>query len=281
MKITGLGLIAGLAVALALPCLSQDAPAATTEASSLIVGHPFTAIKYARQFKVLPGGKLQFLRNDHYPVRIARDADGRLMMQVLKTDPENPECHWLDTLVPPVCPSWHIFVIDPVANKVTHWIEGELGNHGAVDFPLTQARLQDAVDSTTALPSLKPDFTDEDGKMSTADLGDRTIDGLAAHGTRWTLLYDVNQDGQAVERTRIHEVWTSQQMQLIVRVIDGDPYGEETIWGLEKISLNPDPALFRPPDDYQMEHRKSDGLAETHHGFVDEDFEALQEWFAQ
>jgi hypothetical protein len=146
---------------------------------------------------------------------------------------------------------------------------------------LTPERLQDAANATTVLPSLKPDFNDEDGKMSTVDLGDRTIDGVFAHGVRWTLLYDVNQDGQAIQRTRIHELWTSEEMQLVVRVIDGDPSGEETVWGLEKVSLSPDAALFRPPDDYEMQHRRSDGLAGNDGGFIHADFEALREWFAE
>jgi len=287
MRFADLASLAGLVACLALPGLSsmaaQDATAAAigSDHAQLITGQPFTGIKYARRVRVLPDGKLQFVRNERYPTRIARDADGRLMMQVLQADPLSPECHWLDTPVPPVCPDWSVFVIDPVAHKVTHWGEGEMAYHGGVDFPLTLVRQEDAADSTAALPALKPDFTDEDGKMSTVDLGDRVIDGITAHGVRWTLLYDVNQDGQPVQRTRIHEVWTSREMQLIVRVIDGDPGGEETMWGLEKISLSPDAVLFRPPDDYEMEHRKSDGMGATHHGFVDADFEALQGWFTE
>jgi hypothetical protein len=121
MKVAGCGRIAGLVLGVALAGCSyvgaQDAPA-TAPSSPLITGHPFTAIKYARRVKVLQDGKLQFIRNERYPVRIARDADGRLMMQVLNGDPESPECHWLDTLVPPVCPDWGVFVIDPVAHTV-------------------------------------------------------------------------------------------------------------------------------------------------------------------
>ena len=255
-----------MAIALARnPCLAaQDAQAAaaSSESSSLIVGRPFSAIKYARNVKVLPDGKQQFLRSERYPTRIARDADGRLMMQWIDSDNLLPECDHLDLPVPPVCPVWSVFVIDPVAHMMTHWNEGERHGPGAVDFPLTEARLKQAADLTTMPPALGPDFTDEVGKVSTEDLGDREIEGVAAHGVRWTLRYDANQDGQTVQRMRIHEVWTSAEMQLIIRVIDGDPKGEESIWGLEKISLSPDPALFQPPAGYKMEHR-TPGQLET------------------
>ena len=60
-------------------------------------------------------------------------------------------------------------------------------------------------------------------------------------------------------------------------VIDGDPNGEETVRGLKKISLAPDAALFRPPDGYKMEHRRSDHWEA--HNFIAEDFEYLKSWF--
>jgi len=288
MRIMASCLFPSFVMAMALarnPCLpAQDATAATVGGgeAQLITGHPFTAIKYARRVKVLPDGKLQFIRNQRYPTRIARDADGRLMMQDIQSDRLQSECDHLDLPVPPVCPSWNIFVIDPVAHTVTHWVAGEFGAHSAVDFPLSPQRLQETSDVTASLPAFGPDFTEEDGKMRTFDLGDREIEGTQAHGVRWTLDYDANdQAGRTVHRTRIHEVWTSAEMQLIVRVIDGDPNGEETMWGLEKISLTPDAALFRPPDDYEMQHRMSAQWAGRVDQFVHQDFDFLHEWFAE
>jgi hypothetical protein len=288
MRILASGLFPGLVIAMALarnPCLpAQDATAATVGGGQapLIVGHSFTAIKYARRVKVLPDGKLQFIRNERYPTRIARDADGRLMMQVIHSDQLQSECSHLDLPVPPVCPEWDVFVIDPVAQTVTHWPAGEFGAHGAVDFPLSPQRLKETSEVTASLPALGPDFTEEDGKMRTSDLGDSEIEGIQAHGIRWTLDYDANDEaGRTVHRTRIHEVWSSAEMQLVVRVIDGDPNGEETMWGLEKISLAPDAALFLPPDDYEMQHRMSAQWASRVDQFVHQDFEFLHEWFAE
>lgn len=84
-----------------------------------------------------------------------------------------------------------------------------------------------------------------------------------------------------MQRTRIHEVWASVDMHLIVRVIDGDPLGEEKVRGLEKISLAPDASLFRPPEDYEMVLRTSAQWIPMLDQFISGDFNALHEWFAK
>lgn len=57
-----------------------------------VTGYPFSAVKYARRVRVLPDGRQEFLRNERYPIAMARDQDGRLMMQMLETDGLAPEC---------------------------------------------------------------------------------------------------------------------------------------------------------------------------------------------
>ena len=67
-------------------------------------------------------------------------------------------------------------------------------------------------------------------------------------------------DGKAT--VTIHEVWTSTKMRLVLRVVDGDPLGEETVSGLNYISLTPDPGLFTPPEGRILRHWK-DGSDEA------------------
>jgi len=177
-----------------------------------------------------------------------------MMEKQRRNDNLPPECNRLDLLVPPPCPAWGVVVLNPVARTVTHWGLGEHMSPGSVEYPLTPPRLEEAVDSTASMPTLGPDFNEEDGKVSMMDLGERDIEGIPAHGERWTLLYE-GQNGQIVQRTRIFETWTSAEMQLIIKVIEGDPKGEEDVWGLERISLTPDASLFQPPDGYEMTHR--------------------------
>lgn len=173
---------------------------------------------------------------------------------------------------PPPCPAWSVFVIDPVSQKITHWAGGENAHHAAVDFPLTRTRLEEAAESTSSMPVLRPTFSEEDGRVTSTDLGNRDIEGILAHGVRWTLEYATNRNGSLLQRARIYEVWSSAEMQLIVRVIEENPRGEEIVWGIENVSLAPDADLFRPPNGYRMVHQRFDRWST-------EDFEALKTWF--
>jgi hypothetical protein len=242
--------------------------------AALVVGHPFSAIKYARQVRALPNGTLQFIQNERYPVRIARDADGRLMMQVIDRDDLQPECDRLDLPVLPVCPVWSVIVFDPVARAITHWPAGARAAHVSIDFPLSEAYLEETAHTTGELPDVPPDFGDEDGKLSTSDLGDKSIEGIQVQGVRWTLKYTKTESGKTIHLVRIHEVWVAPELKLIVQVVDGDPDGVETVWGLEKMSLSPDSSLFQPPVEYESQHHHSDRG-------IEHDIDYLKTWFAK
>lgn len=110
-------------------------------------------------------------------------------------------------LIPPPCPAWSVFVIDPVAYTVIHWVEGELADHTAISFPLIQSRLEEAVAVTTQLPDLPPGFSAEDGEVNTLDLGNKEVEGILAHGVRTELHRKKSDSPEGAHLTRIHEVW--------------------------------------------------------------------------
>jgi hypothetical protein len=242
--------------------------------SGFIVGHPFSATKYARRVKVSPDGKEQFIANDRYPLRIARDENGRIMMQHVPEDLLS-ECGRLEQLEPPPCPVEGYFVIDPEAQTDTHWLEGERATSSAVTMPLRQDQLEEAARDTSEVPDIPPDVDSDASTVTAKDLGDKTIDGVTAHGVRTTVVYPAGHAANKVPITWIHEVWIAPEMKLVVRVVEGDPQGEETIWGLEKISLHPGSELFQPPEAYETQHRK------TSVPWSENDFKTLQSWFVK
>jgi hypothetical protein len=174
--------------------------------------------------------------------------------------------------IPPPCPSWDVFVIDPKAQRVTHWSEGEMAGHVVIDFPLSQEHLELAARLTSEMPNLGPDVETDAAGVSKEDLGERVIEGIRARGVRTTITYPAGHLGSKVPSSEIHELWLAPEMNLIVRVVDGDSHGVQRIWGLEKISLQPDPSLFMPPAGYEIQSRQSDEWAEL-------DFEELDSWF--
>jgi hypothetical protein len=242
---------------------------------SFVVGHPFSAIKYARRVRILPDGKQQFLENERYPIQIARDSDGRFMTQEVGPDDLVPECDEPRAPIPPACPSWGVLAVDPKTREAAHWTEGELAAHVALETRVSDGWLNQAARFTSDLPDLASDFSSEDGEITTVDLGNKEIDGVLAHGVRARLRYKMLESGGAAYHIRIHEVWASAEMKLIVRVIDGDPTGEEIVWGLEKVSLQPDPSLFRPPQGYEVQRREDAEWA------FESDLQFLESWFAR
>lgn len=278
MKVLRVRAIAVLAAILQLSTICAVAQAfeaeKTVTVDSLVATRPFSAIKYARTVRVLQDGKQQFIRNQRYPILIARDAKGKVRMQDVDSDSLLPECDKPTQLLPPPCPAWSVFVVDPVEQTVSHWVEGEAGARETVEMPLSPANLERTIHSTSALPEIPPDFDPEDGVVTQTKLGTKLVEGVSATGKRITIVYPLGHSGGNAPSTRIHEVWVSPSLNLIVRVIDGDPSGVETIWGLEKISLHPDPSLFRPPPGYQSLHQRSDVWAEH-------DFDLLDSWFAR
>ena len=253
---------------------SNESVTATDNGAGLVSGRPFSAMKYARTVRVLADGKQQFVRNDSYPVQIARDAEGRVRMQVIDEDELDRDCDKPTEVTPPACPAWTVFVVNPVTRTISHWTEGEAAAHITLDMPLSQPNLERAIRSTSDLPDVAPKADSDTSNVTITDLRTKIIDGVSAHGIRTTVLYPAGHAGNKIAQTRIHEVWVSPTLNLIVRVVDGNPEGVETIRGLEKISVRPEPSLFSPPAGYESQHQSSDIWA-VH------DFDYLDHWFAQ
>jgi len=270
-----------LAVVSAQSGAAQDnepaAAAAPTDANPGVVkGEPFSATKYSRRVKNLPDGKQQFLRNEHYPVKIARDSEGRVRIEIVELP--NVECDKPEMLVPPPCPSWGVLVFDPISGTVTHWPEGEIGAHVSVTLIPSPSQIAEAEDSTSNLPA-QSGMTAEDGaEMTTQSLGSKDIDGISAIGVRTTSVIAAGHFGSKDPIVRIHEVWTSAEMKLVVKIIDGDPNGDETISGLDHVSLAPGAALFQPPEGYEIQVRNEPKFLGTG---LEGDLHQMAEWFVR
>jgi len=221
------------------------APAASdaeTTSALAVTGQPFSAIKYSRTVKIMPDGKQQFIRNEQYPVQLARDSKGRILLQTMHVQ---PECDQPESPKPPICPYWLLLLFDPGAQTMTHWVEGEFGGGGTVIIQLTPAQIEEAAELTLNVHQNLSEPDAEDSSVTWKSLGQKEIEGVTATGVRTTTLHPPEYPGNAPTKT-IHEVWVSTEMRLVLRVIDGNPHGVETISGLEHLSRSPDPSLFIP-----------------------------------
>jgi hypothetical protein len=89
--------------------------------------------------------------------------------------------------------------------------------------------------------------------VSTQDLGMQLVNNVPATGERTTTIVPVGRSGNDQPITKTHEVWTSDEMKLVLSQKWTDPRTGERTTQLENFSrAEPDPALFRPPTGYQI-----------------------------
>jgi hypothetical protein len=250
---------------------SAEDHALSTAGSMIVAGHAFSAIRYSRRVKISPTGKQQFIRNEYYPILIARDSEGRVRVQSVSNPPL--ECDQLQSLVPPPCPAWGVILFDPVTQTITHWTEGEIAGHAAIKVKLSAQQVEEAEKATSIITADPPDTNQDIKQVTTENLGAKVIEGISVTGIRTTTTFPVQPPNQERPTINVHEVWISEDMKLIVQIVDGDPQNEETLSGLDHISLQPDPTLFHPPDGYEIQYPRTVGK------YVDSDMGDVDEWF--
>ena len=135
---------------------------------------------------------------------------------------------------------------------------------------LKDDQMEEAERLTSVLPL--PLHESSEPGVTVQNLGERQFEGIRAEGVRTTTVH-AGPDRQA--RFTIHEVWISEKMRLVLRVIDGDPKEEETVSGLNHISLTPEPSLFRPAERAILRH----GNNSSH--YAGGDIRSLSEWLVK
>lgn len=188
---------------------------------SLVTERPYSAIQTVTIRRLLPDGD-EFTQQT--VTRLYRDGTGRTRRDTLDSDGE------LDHSV--------------IA-----------GHDGAMIFLDHQNELVSTGGARPRAPV--PDRVEGAGPVRPASkapaaveqLGERDIEGVTATGriTRSQL----GKEGESVEVTS--EVWYSEELKMALYRKHGDPrFGDSTIELSELDRSEPDPALFEPPEDYQL-----------------------------
>ena len=258
---------------------SQDQQTASNTAYSphavAVTGQAFSALRYSRKVAVLPDGELKVVEEVNV-MAVARDGDGRVRIEFAGADV--PECANLGLKAMEKCPVRTISVFDPMAQTMTHWGGGAWTGPGIVVIHMSAAQVDDAERLTLTLPgdTFDRDGAESDGAVvTTKKLEEKQVEGIRATGVRTTVVIPAGHAGNKEPITTIHEVWVSTEMQLVVKVIDGDPAKELRISGLEHVSLSADGALF-------LGHEGDRVFSWTDHPeFASEDLEHLALWFPQ
>lgn len=98
--------------------------------------------------------------------------------------------------------------------------------------------------------------TADNQNSTTEDLGQQTIEGIAAKGTRTTTIIPAGAIGNVQDIKIVSEQWFSDDLQVLVMTKHSDPRSGETIYRLRNIvRAEPDASLFMVPGDYTIQQR--------------------------
>ena len=211
----------------------------TSKATAVPVrGFPFSATQYKRTSLVLKDGSRTLVEESH-DIRVARDMDGRLRLD------KAAEC----------CVSRAVVVFDPVANLITPWLIGGRAAHEATQITLTDAQRKHVLMSQQRSSVPITPLGRSESNVPTQQVDDETIEGIpVVHRRSIEAIPSSADPTKTITNTR--DEWMSQEMQLVIRV-STRVADKETVMGLEDISRNPDPSLFRPPDYYNVNTNKA------------------------
>lgn len=223
-------------------------------------GRPFSAVATTQTTQTLPDGihVSQTTTMVQY-----RDADGRVRTEASEPGASNSD------------PVKRIVIRDPVAG-VTYTLDpstktarkqvampppgfpavlgGRRGGRGdstsasnSDALAQMQQRLGDLQDMAAAMRAAKnPNLIEE-------DLGMKTVNGVAAHGTRITNIVPVGAIGNDKEFRSVTERWLSPDLNLLIKSVSTDPRFGTTTYELTNISRQaPDASLFQVPADYNI-----------------------------
>jgi hypothetical protein len=160
------------------------------------------------------------------------------------------------------------YVLDP-RNHAAHRSAPPPPSEDAPELPATRSRLSPAqalqsVDPAIAMVDGKPSHgavsgagfrhVSDGGEVTTEQLGQRTIEGFVADGTRKRMILRpwfrvTGSEGHVYTS----ETWRSRQLGVTLYRKQVNPNGGEDVTRLTRISATePDPALFQPPWDYTI-----------------------------
>lgn len=203
-----------------------------------VIGQPYSAQQVHQTSQKLSDGTTVSKKGHHF---VARDSQGRVHVELRMARGQNGEP---DTVM--------VFVSDPVAHTITTWVSGpKIENKTASVVKIPAERKQDAaVQPTATSASTRPQPV-----VTTEDLGTVMLEGLPVTDVKTTTIVPVGRAGNDAPITKTHEVWTSQELKLVMKQRSEDPRTGVTTVELEQFSrAEPDPGLFRAPKGYTVKN---------------------------
>ena len=213
----------------------------------VVKGAPYTATAITETIQTLSDGNQIKRKNES---KLYRDSEGRTRMErTLETIGK-----W--TAEGEAQPG--IFINDPMAG-VSYSLDPR--THTANKSVTAQKEPSATTESKEAPnpPELKKKLetlqqgNTRAGQRKTESLGNQTIEGVTAEGTRVTLTIPTGEIGNTLPLEIVDETWYSPELQITVMTKHRDPRSGETTYRLTNINRGePDRSLFELPAEYTV-----------------------------
>ncbi len=244
VAVAGLGLLAGHAWAQGAD--NSEPPEKITNGgvnhtinADPVRGQPFSAEQVMKKGRTLNDGVNITHFGKHF---VARDSSGRVRVeQPCGCDPAHEQ------LV-------EVYIVDPVAHTLTTWRVG--GNSPKIamvsKLPEKKPKMAQAVKPPAPANSGRPQPI-----ITTEELPPTVIDNIPVKVTKTTTIVPAGRSGNDAPITKVHELWTSEDLKLTFMEQWDDPRtGVRTVGLVNFTRAEPDTALFRPPAGYQLKDTK-------------------------
>jgi hypothetical protein len=205
-----------------------------------VLGEPYSAEQEQKTVQVLADGSKVNKGAGHHAV--LRDSAGRVRVEQVKVC----QCQKVTVMV---------FVMDPVAHTLTTWSTD--GDKVATVFKLpadtpVQHEAPVALTDARGANSRRPQPI-----ITTADLGTETLESMPVKVVKTTTIVPAGRSGNEADITKTHEVWTSDELKLVMKEEWNDPRTGQRTVQLAKFSRGePNAALFRAPADFKVKDLK-------------------------
>jgi hypothetical protein len=209
-----------------------------TMVAAPVIGQPYSATQVHRTVRKLADGTTITHAGHHF---VARDSAGRVRVEMRMANGQNGGP---DTVL--------VFVSDPVARTVTTFMIGPKVNKLASVAKMPEERKQAvaAVPVAATHESARPQPV-----VTSEDLGIKTLQGLPVSDVRTTTIVPAGRSGNDAPITKTREVWTSQDLKLVMKEQWEDPRSGEKTVELDDFSRSePDAALFHAPKGYEVKN---------------------------
>ncbi len=199
-----------------------------------VKGRPFSATEENRTLQVLGNGTRIENKTTN---KLYRDSDGRTRTE---------DAQGVVTIVDPVAG------FRATLNPKTKTVNKVTSSGGVAAFGIATA---------TGVRTAR--MGDSGSELKEA-LGLQSVNGVTARGERVTVTIPKGDIGNDRELKVIHERWTSEELQMLVKSTNTDPRYGDTTYELTGISLSaPDLSLFQIPADYAVSESTGRGRAVT------------------